>query len=432
MTITTSGKLHIKNRPLPEWLTYFIFMMPFFLSTLQNLLGLPSIIKYTIDVAWILVTALIFIRKKITLSKNMIPFLVFVLVFIAYTASVYIFHFQSVFYYLWGFRNNFRFYFAFIAFCVLFKETDAKFCLKFMDVLFWINFVVSLVQYFVLGYKQDYLGGIFGVSRGCNSYSIIFFSIVVAKSVLMFMSREEKLLKCLLKCASALILSAMAELKFFFVVFMIILVLSTLLTSFSWRKLLLILISAFIVMFAGSLLTDIFGESNTLTFERIIELATTESYSTQEDLSRSSAIPTISNSIMTETNQRLFGLGLGNCDTSSFDICNTPFYMVHADLHYTWFSSAFLFLETGYVGLALYLFFYAMCFVLAFNMSRREDVNKLFCKMAMIMSVICMTLTFYNSSLRTETAYMVFFVLALPFISTKADIQYKRRLNVHR
>ncbi len=432
MSKMLSGKVHINKRPLPQWLTFYIFYMSFLISALQEFFGLPSAIKYTIDVAWVLVIILLFVRKKVALDRKFIPFLIFIGVFIAYTAFIYIFRFQSPFYYLWGFRNNFRFYFAFIAFCMLFVEEDAQICLKFMDVLFWVNAVVSFFQFFVLGYKQDYLGGIFGVQRGCNGYSILFFSIILSMSVLRFMNKEEKLFTCVAKCGVALIISAMAELKFFFVLFMLILLMSTILTSFTWRKFIIVFICALIISFAGSLLTEIFGESSNISFERIVELVFTESYASGEDLSRFSAIPTISNSIMTKNSQRLFGLGLGNCDTSSFEICNTPFFRTYSHLHYNWFSSAFLFLETGFVGLLIYLFFFVMCFVCAFNLRNKEGVNSLYCQMAMIMSLLSIVVTFYNGSLRLETAYMVYFVFALPLISAKTDIQYQRRLNVHR
>lgn len=431
MSRLLSGKIHINKRPLPQWLTFYVFYMSFLIPALQGFFGLPSVIKYTIDVAWIAVTVLLFVRKEVTLYKKVIPFLIFTGVFIAYTAVVYIFRFQSPFYYLWGFRNNFRFYFAFIAFCMLFVEDDARICLKFMDILFWINAVVTFFQFFVLGYQQDYLGGVFGVERGCNGYSILFFSIVISKSVLSFMNRKESFFLCISKCAIALIISAMAELKFFFVLFMIILLISTVVTTFTWQKFLLVFVSALIISFAGSMLTEIFGESSNISFERLLELTFTQNYSSNEDLSRFSAIPTISSSIMTKNTQRLFGLGLGNCDTSSFEICNTPFFKTYSHLHYNWFSSAFMFIENGYIGLAMYLFFYLMCFVCAFNLRNKEGVNKLYCQMAVIMSIVCFLTTFYNSALRIEMGYMAFFVLALPLISAKPDIQYRRRLNIH-
>ena len=84
-------------------------------------------------------------------------------------------------------------------------------------------------------------------------------------------------------------------------------------------------------------------------------------------------------------------------------------------MNYNWFSSAFLFLETGYIGLIAYLSFFVICFICAVR-QLKKGANELFCRISMIISIICIIMVFYNSSLRTETAYMVFFALALPFV----------------
>ncbi len=432
MKVTTTGKINIKKRPLPEWLTLFVFFMPFFLSFFLDFLRLPALVKYTIDLAWVLSTTLFFLRRKITLDKQLVPFLVFIGVFLLYTVFFYVLNFQSPFYYLWGFRNNFRFYFAFILFSVFLYKEDLKLCFKFIDIIFYVNAVVAFFQFFVLGYKWDFLGGIFGSDTGCNAYSMVFFTIIVAKSILQYMNKEEKLWLCFIKCGISLVLAAMSELKFFFIVFMVILIMSTLLTTFSWRKFLVILATSLLIIFAGFLLTEIFGEDSRISLDSILEFVTKENYASAEDLGRFTAIPTLSRTIMTDPIDQLFGMGLGNCDTSSFAICNTPFFQTYSHLNYTWFSSAFLFLEVGYVGLAVYLFFFVMCFVFAWNTMRKDSNSKLYCQLSMIMSAVCVLLTFYNSSLRFEVAYLVYFVLALPLIATKPDIRYQRRLNVHK
>ena len=186
------GKLYIRKRTFPQWLTLYILVMPFMLSLLMEFLGVPSIIKYSIDVAWVLVLGALLIQRRALLSKTVTPYVIFSFVFFLYVFVLYLFHFQSPFYFLWGFRNNFRLYVAFLAFAILFEEEDANSVLKLMEALFWVNALFTFVQYFVLGYEQDYLGGIFGTERGCNSFSIIFFGVVVGKSVLSFMDGKEK------------------------------------------------------------------------------------------------------------------------------------------------------------------------------------------------------------------------------------------------
>ncbi len=423
MTQLNLRKLHIKKHPFVKYLAYFIFIMPFLLSFLLDIVHLPSVLKYTIDAAWAIAVVLLFFKRRVVFDRNLLPFLVFIGGFFLYTLIVYLFSYQSVLYFLWGFRNNFRFFFAFIIFCMLFTEEDADFCFKFLSVLFWINVAVSLFQFFVLGFEQDYLGGIFGTEKGCNGYSIAFFSIVLSRSILLFMSKKESAVSCSIKCFATLVIAAMAELKYFFVIFAIILLLAAVLTSFSWRKVLIILFSALLISFSSSILTQLFGEDMALSWDSIVDFITTSNYSSEEDLSRFTAIPTLSRTIMDGPVEKLFGLGLGNCDTSTFDMFNTPFYQTYSFLHYNWFSSALLFLETGYVGLTIYLLFFVMCFAFAYKQKKREGSNTLFCQMAMIMSVICVTLTFYNGSLRFEVAYMIYFVLALPLVNSRDMIK---------
>lgn len=409
-------KLYIEKKPITEWLTLYMFVFPLIMAFLTAFLHLPGFVKYISDLAWVTVTVSIFFRKRAQLPVGLKYFINFILFFLLYTFIIYIFKFQSPFYYLWGVRNNFRFYFAFIAYAVIISKERAHSCLKLLDSVFWINAVVTLVQFFILGHSQDHLGGIFGVEKGCNSYSIIFFSIIISKSLLQFMNGEEKTLPCFSKCAVALIIAAMAEIKFFFIIFILILVICAFLTKFSIRKFSVLLVSAFLVMVGGTLLTAIFGSNDSIELSRIFELFTSSNYATAEDLGRFTAIPTISNNFLTTIPSKLVGMGLGNCDTSAFAICNTPFYQTYQYLHYNWFFSAFLFLETGYIGLIAYLSFFVAVFFNAKRNKRLGLSDELFCSISMIMSVVCAILTFYNASSRTEIAYLAFFALALPFI----------------
>jgi len=420
-------QLKIKKRSTPEWLTLSIFIMPFCLSFLMEFLQFPDFIKYYIDFAWVVLFLVLFVGKQVFIRKNLMPMIALVGVWLLYVLLIYIFNFQSIFYFLWGIRNNFRFYIAFFAFATLLSEDDISSTFKLVDILFWINAVVALFQFFVLGYQQDYLGGIFGVERGCNAYSTVLFAVVITRSLLQYLSGQEKMRLCFLKCGVALAISAMAEVKFFFVLFVIILVVSMLLTEFSWKKLFAFLIMAILMMFSSNILTTVFGAKEELTFQRIFDLATSSNYATAEDLGRFTAIPTISKSIFKDVWDRLFGMGLGNCDTSAFAICNTPFYQSHGHLHYSWFSSAFLFLETGYIGLTLNLTFYIAVLVLSIYRWKRNEGNILYCQMATVFAIICIILTFYNSALRKEVGYIAYFVLALPFVLKNSDVSDEER-----
>ena len=84
------------------------------------------------------------------------------------------------------------------------------------------------------------------------------------------------------------------------------------------------------------------------------------------------------------------------------------------------FSSAFLVLETGIIGLLLYISFFVAVY---FGATKRQKLGKAaveHCQIARILAFVCIFLLIYNVSLRTEAAYMMFFVLALPFIDNKS------------
>lgn len=419
-----TAKLYIKKGTIAEWVVYFTVFFPFALAGLVEFLHIPDFIKFSLDFFLAGVLFIILLRKRIIIPQKAVVPLFLVVVFFIYTLIGYFINYQSVFYYFWGLRNNFRFYVAFIIFIIFLTEENAESILKLFDILFWINFLVCLFQFFVLGYKQDYLGGLFGTEKGCNSYINIFFCIIIIKSLVYFLSKKERLLSFLLKCAAAVLIAALSELKFFFIEFIAIVCLSVLVTSFTWRKL-VIIVSSFLGILVGIiLLVRIFPEfADIFSISDLLKIASSEKgYTGRGDLNRFTVIPVISKNILTEIHEQLIGMGLGNCDLSSMDIFNTPFYNNYSHLNYNWFSVAFWFLETGYIGLLMFFAFFIICFFLAKGYVKKGNANKEFCQIAMIMSMICCLIAVYNSSLRTEAGYMAYFVLSLPFIISKEPV----------
>lgn len=412
----TKGLLQIEKRPIPFWLILWIIALPFAWGMIFQLLSLPSLLKYTADVAWVGLFCYMILRRNIDIDKKISPLVILVTVFFLYCLVTYLINYQSIIYYLWGMRNNFRFYVFFFAIILYFRESDAEQSFKVFDILFWINAPIMLIQYFVFNYKQDFLGGIFGVESGANASTIIFFTIVLSRSMIRYMEKKESFWLCASKCVVALFFAALAELKFFFAFFIVIMIMSAFLTSFSWRKVVFFAVCAGLISVASALLVMLFDFEGFLSFEKIWESATQEHYSSEKTVNRLSAIPTLAKMLVPELKDRLFGFGLGNCDTSSFAICNTPFYQSYGHLRYTFFSAAFLFLEVGFIGLFLYVSFFILAFFLIRKRIKEKLCNELHARTALIMAVLSVILVVYNASLRAEAGYMVFFVLALPFI----------------
>ena len=269
---------------------------------------------------------------------------------------------------------------------------------------------------------RPFCGGIFGVETGSNASTLLLYSIVVANSLLGYMNGSEKISVCFAKCVVAISLAMLAELKFFLVIFVLILVMSGIITRFSVKKISIVLFAVLLMSMSSSLYQVLFGEN--LSIGKFFNYLEYEHYSSAHDVGRITAIPQISQTIHTDWISRLLGLGLGNCDTSSFEVCNTTFFQEHQNMNYIWFSSACWFLETGFVGLLTYLAFFAICFVMGIKQIKHREGNLLYSQLAIIMSVICVLLTFYNASLRSEIGFLAFFVMALPLIGDKNNDVY--------
>lgn len=410
-------RIDIKKQSQPELFMLIILGLPFMFGLLFELLHIPTAMKYLLDFCWLGLLVLMLINQKNLVKEEKILF-VWIIVFFIFTLLVYIFNYQSWMYYLWGFRNNFRFYVVFFAFIYFFKKEKIKDCLNLLDKVFWVNAVVCLVQYFLLDKRGDFLGGLFGVERGCNGYANIFFIIIATKSVVYYLNKKESLLSCLLKCGTILILSAFAELKFLYIEFAIVIVFAVIFTGFTFRKLIIALGALAGVWLGTNLLISVFSHSSDVfSWQTMLENATKEEgYSSAGDMDRLTAIPIISKEFLTTFKRKLFGLGLGNCDTASFTFLNTPFYMRYHHLRYSWFSTAFTFLETGFIGLTLFFGFFVLIFILTLKKKCDTVEDDMYRQISMIVSVACIFFAIYGSSLRMESGYMVYFFLALPFI----------------
>ena len=395
----------------------FIFFFPAAQAFLTELLPIPDAIKFLCDGFLVLLLLKLFSQRFTKIDNYSMPFVVIVGLFFFITLVGYLFNYQSVFYYLWGLRNNIRMFVAFFAFAYLADWEDAKGWIKALDVLFVINFAVAILQYFS-GYGQDYIGGIFGTSKGCNGSLLIFLCIVFAKTILSFMRGEEKMSKCIFVSVASLLVSTLSELKMFFILFILILFMASFMTAHSIKKTLFFAFGAVLVVLFSTLLTVLYKDfTDFLSFDSLIKALTDTGYATDEDIGRFTALPVISQRFLPGFFRKLFGLGLGNCDSSSLSMFNTPFFESHQTVHYSYFSYAFLFLETGFVGLALYASFFVASFFVSRKLKKLEMADEFACQMSIILSVISLILLVYNSSLRMEIGFMLFFVLALPIIS---------------
>lgn len=414
--------IKMKKRSQPGWLCWLILVLPFLFGTFNDLLGLPWGIRYVLDVAWFALLLMMIAFRDRLIWNHIRTLVVWVTAFVLCTALTYLVHYQNGLYYLWGMRNNFRMYVAFFACAVFLSRQDVRDYFRLFDKLFWINVAVSLVQFFVFEKAGDYLGGIFGVSAGSNGYTNMFFCIILTKSVVFYLNKQEKLSDCVWKFIAALVIAALAELKFFFAEAVLIIALAVLFTNFSWRNVLIIAGGIAGIVAGAALLVKIFpGFEGFFSLEWMWKNAiSNKGYTSSGDMNRLNAFTIINDRFLRNRGAQLFGLGLGNCETSTVSFLNTPFFEEYGHLHYTWMSHAFLYLECGWIGLIFYYGFFAILYRKTQKMERNCDAAaKAYCIMTRILLVLCVLISVYNSTLRTEAGYMMFFALAVPLSMNK-------------
>ena len=304
----------------------------------------------------------------------------------------------------------------FIACILFFTKEDIEDFFNIIDKFILINLIVVLFQYFILGKRNDFLGGIFGVEKGCNAYLLIFLVIVTVKSILYFLNKKESFLLLVAKSGSSLLISAFAELKFFPIMFIIIVLFAVLVTDFSWRKFSLVLTSCITVVLSINLLLTLYPYfAQLLSIKSVLESVTVGGYSGEDQVNRLTTIPIISEKFLNILPDKLFGLGLGNCDTAAYDFLNTPFYKDFSYIKYHWFSTSFLYLETGFIGLIFFFVFFVLVGIFSVKNSILSE-NKIYYQFSAIMAVCCILIAIYNVSLRMEIGFLVYFTLTFPFI----------------
>ena len=219
ITHVRNGVLHLKKRRQSQWILLFVMMWPFMINLISSLPSPLSYAQYFCDGIMICWCMSGLKSKTIKMSRDTVMLVAWIGMFLAYTLLAYMLNYQSAIYYLWGVRNNFRAYLLFLRIISQVKLEEMEEWFGILDELFWINACLAVIQFAFLNVNQDNLGGIFGIAAGTNGFMLIFLSIVTVRSQLKLFEHKEKLWICLLKSSTALLIAAMAELKFFLLLF---------------------------------------------------------------------------------------------------------------------------------------------------------------------------------------------------------------------
>jgi len=393
-------------------------------SFLTQVLHFPSAIKYLTDAccAALLVFLIRDLKKDREARKSCL--LWFVGLFFLYSFLTFVTNWQSIFYYLWGVRNLFRFYVFFFACKQYLDEKSISGLIRCLEIVFWINALLAFIEYFFFHLEQDNLGGLFGTEAGCNSALNVFFVVFFILCLVSYQYKKMSLIKAGVYFAIMLVISAMAELKFFFVESVLLLAVLPFFWKFSRKQLFLILLAVAGVMVGVGLLIWIYPNfRGAFSLRRMFASASAGSgYTGTGDYNRLNVIGKSNQLFLTTFPRKLFGLGLGNCDYAEGKaFLTTPFFIENSTCHYTWLVTAMLYLEQGFVGLAVYFGFFilSLLFLVRKCLSSSDIDEKMYLEISILTGLAMMMLAVYDSSLRNYVAFLPFAFLSFGFVKDR-------------
>lgn len=399
-------------------------------------LGVSKNIKYILDIFNILLFCVLLRKKRrFALINTWILVIYIVLVIIGSVvmlANSAIWETKVIF---WGFgcRNLLRFPLFFVACNELLTERDIENIFKIILVIHPFNTAMIIYQYFtveVWAYwmRGDNLNGFFGTKVGGNQYLNVFLLAVTMIAYSMWRKKKIGLKWVFLSISMCLLDAALAELKVYFVEIVLVFILFWIAEK-RWKRIssrqilhgvAFLVIACIALYFMIQLLYRLYPIfSGSLTLENIIKILSDEGgYTGEGDLNRLNAVSGVFRQIFKgNIVDGLFGLGIGSAYSGGE---MTKFANMYFDTHYSWFSSSYLFVETGFVGLALYVGSFLYLYRHCDKGSKYEGISK-------VMSIMALVLIIYDEVLKTEGGYLIFFLLASGVVVGKPRSDFEKR-----
>ena len=387
-------------------------------------LGMPSDIKYLLDVFNVLLF-IIAIKNLNEISKKFkLIILAYLLICIIGTLSmmVNVNNWDSnIIYWILDCRLFLQFPMFLISCGVLLNEKDIENIFDKLLLFQIINTLLIIYQYFTVEVQDywmrgDYLNGFFGTSRGGNMYVNVLLLAVTLIVYDRWQHKKMKLQYALFFWGSCLIDATLIELKIYYVevvfCFFMVFFMESNFQRIKKKKLLTFLIGIIIGVITIPIMISILYKlypsmEGSMSISNIISIASSkEGYTSSGDLNRLNAIGQMYTQIFNkDIFDGLIGIGLGNAYTGGQ---MSLFAKMYEATHYSYFQSAYVFSETGILG----LFLYVITFIIIFSYKKKSRYSTI----ARIMAIMAIILVVYDEVLRTEGAYIMYFILSLAFI----------------
>lgn len=418
-------RLILRLPPKSKILVYAQILWIMIMLWLRDVVGLPSLVTYLTDVFTVLLLffQLHRIRNNVRCSSVTNQSRIISCILICILVGV-ILNLVNPMLVLWAARNNLRFY-AFFFICIgVLDVRDIDQIFSMLKKWFWINVAMASFQYFVMGLDDDHIGGFFGIVEGCNAFLNILICSVMAKVISEYFTGKIKLGKLMPYLLAMVYVAVIAELKVFYVEFVLMLVVAAICTKPSVKTVLICLLGIillglgfYILLIIDPTVLAVLMEADALEY-----YLKGNGYTNSGDLNRFTAISQI-HSMFFEGDwlHSLFGFGFGNCEGSQFKFLQSEFFLQYNHLHYRWFTHAWVYLEQGALGLVLLVLFFVSVFVT--TLKRKNETRADLYMTVLLFASTCFISLIYNCALQLECCYFIAFICAITFILTRAKTE---------
>ena len=426
-----SGMVVLTRKEIGAKLVFFQLLYVTFFNLIIDYLKLPKAISYLTDLINLFLFFWLLIYKR-TLTEifrmRLQSVLYAALLLLAAAWLTALLNFVPPLLMLWSTRNALRAFPFFFSVILFWNKKYTDLFSKSLILLQIPNTILAVFQFYVSKKQGDFLGGIFGISQGCNGYLCIFLLVVVTLVVERYLHGKENVFVIGATCFSSMFVAALAELKIVYLVVPIIIIASFVLNTPSLKTFVLAaLISVALIL--GVNLILLYFPAWEESFSSIRALINVGKFATDGGyaIPRLGAFSEINKLFFQDSiPKNLFGFGFGACEYSRFDFLTTVFFERYGTMNYRWFSHMMWFLQTGYLGIACYSVFILSVFAWITKMKLRYGDPGGIGSFGQIMCGVMIINFIYNSSLITEAGYLLFASLAIPFVCYKEIIFSKR------
>lgn len=412
-----------ENKKLATYLIGFQIILILIQDFLIYTLGVPSLFNYVND---FLTVALFLLSYKLIFQlfkhKPYRILLYAILVYFAVCVVGILVNPLNPILTLYGFRQTYRFYIMFFAAIAVLDFNDLKKIMRVVVHLQILNLALVLYEYYILGCKGDYLGGMFGTVLSCNVPLNIYLCIINTYVVVSYLFKQNSSFELLWVCTSSMFIAGLAELKFFYVEFILLVMAAMILSRASFKQNVHVVIVSLLSLGIGLFVLKFLFPTH---FDILTNASNSLGYLNKTDYDGAYTVSRIS--FIKQINEGffknnildfLFGYGIGQCEQSSISFLNSPFFTTYGqNFNYTWFSSSMRFLETGILGLISYTFFY---FTVAYQQFKTlKHHRNAFSILSIGVSLFAVLNILYNNTSIKYINYVVILFMSVGYIYLK-------------